>query len=440
MIFSKARPAVNAKSDVGLGSRRFGWAFGAKFSGQAIGRRLNDLSAAVQRLVGQPPDRTGNTERPDNLPGKIRYRHRDATHFRIEFAVVKGDAAALDLGNFAQQHRNVGDRLRCRWFQVGAFKEALQLIRAQRGQDDLAERGTMGRPHHADAVGQLKCAGAAGARDHDDGVAHTHREMAAFAGFSRQLLEHRRRDIHHLDFVERAGGERKQWPADAVAFGIFLLTQIAQRHHGLRQMERGGIVQVDQLAEVRQPDALAVPRDLFEDRKGAAERLDADPLPIVGVVVDIALRRRYQLGDGGLARTGRLLTGLLLGTRTHRVKSPREADELYQAFPTTKQGDASRSAAIERRRRPTGLSGGSLPQYKLTYSIMGNRVRRAWAVGSEGGCAISLNRQTGRERSDVAAQCAQWGSGYCRLPEPGEGAAGVRPLRSRQYPVHRRAV
>jgi len=34
-------------------------------------------------------------------------------------------------------------------------------------------------------------------------------------------------------------------------------------------MERGGIVQVDQLAEVRQPDAFAVTRDLFEDRKGA---------------------------------------------------------------------------------------------------------------------------------------------------------------------------
>jgi hypothetical protein len=48
----------------------------------------------------------------------------------------------------------------------------------------------------------------------------------------------------------------------------------------------------------------SVPRDLFEDRKGAAERLDADPLPIIGVVVDVAWGGTS--GDGGLARTGRL--------------------------------------------------------------------------------------------------------------------------------------
>ena len=116
--------------------------------------------------------------------------------------------------------RNVGDRLLGRWFQVDAFKETLELIGAKRGQDDLAERSAMRRSHHADAVGQLKRAGPAGAGDHHDRVAHAHREMAAFAGFPRQVLQHRRGDIDHLDLVERAGGERKQRPADAIALGV----------------------------------------------------------------------------------------------------------------------------------------------------------------------------------------------------------------------------
>src|SRR5229473_8717497 len=84
-------------------------------------------------------------------------------------------------------------------------------------------------------------------------------------------------------------------------------------------MEGGGVMQVDQLAQVCEPDTFAVTRVLFENGEGAAERLNADPLAIVGVVVDIALRRLHQLGDGGLARAGRLLTGLLLGTRSHRI-------------------------------------------------------------------------------------------------------------------------
>ena len=171
---------------------------------------------------------------------------------------------------------DVGDRLLGRRLHLDAVEKTLQLIGAQRGQDDLAERGAMRRAHHADAVGQLKRAGAAGARDHHDGVAHAHRKMAAFAGFARQLLENGRRDIDHLDLVERAGGEREQRPADAVSFCLLLLAHIAQRNHGLGEMERGGIVQADQLAQFGKPDAFAVARDLFEDRKGAAERLDAD--------------------------------------------------------------------------------------------------------------------------------------------------------------------
>ena len=43
--------------------------------------------------------------------------------------------------------------------------------------------------------------------------------------------------LDHLDLVERAGGERKQRPADAVALGVLQLPHIAERHHGLDQME-----------------------------------------------------------------------------------------------------------------------------------------------------------------------------------------------------------
>ena len=190
----------------------------------------------------------------------------------------------------------------------------------------------MRRPHHADAVGQLKRAGAAGAGDHDHGIAHTHRKMATFAGFPRQILQHRGCDIDHFDLVERAGGKRKQRPADAVTLGIFFLAQIAQRHQRLGEMERGGIVQADELAQIRKPDAFAVPRDLFEDRKGAAERLDAAALPVFGVVVDIALRRLHQPGDRGLAQACRLFAGLWLWCAISQALSLHgTVAELYQA-------------------------------------------------------------------------------------------------------------
>ena len=98
-------------------------------------------------------------------------------------------------------------------------------------------------------------------------------------------------------------------------------------------------MQADQLAEVCEPNAFAVTRDLFEDREGAAERLDTDPLAVVGVVVDIGLRWLHQPGDGGFARTGRLLaglclslflslfSGLLLGTRSQRIRPPRHGTD-----------------------------------------------------------------------------------------------------------------
>jgi len=76
-------------------------------------------------------------------------------------------------------------------------------------------------------------------------------------------------------------------------------------------------VQPDQLAEFGQPNALAVMGDLFEDREGAASDCTPTRWRSSGIVVDIVVRRRlHQLGDGGLARSGRLLSGLLFDTRT----------------------------------------------------------------------------------------------------------------------------
>ena len=96
-------------------------------------------------------------------------------------------------------------------------------------------------------------------------------------------------------------------------------------------------MQADQLAEIGQPDAITVTRHLFEDREGAPERLNADPLPVVGIVVDVGLRRLHQLGDRGLARSGLLLNGLLSGTRCHESQPPRDGAALYQAIGTTEQ-------------------------------------------------------------------------------------------------------
>ncbi len=65
-------------------------------------------------------------------------------------------------------------------------------------------------------------------------------------------------------------------------------------------------MQADQLAQFGEPDAFAVTRDLFEDREGAAERLDADPLPVVGVVVDIVLDGCTSLAMAALRRAAGL--------------------------------------------------------------------------------------------------------------------------------------
>ena len=105
----------------------------------------------------------------------------------------------------------------------------------------------MRRAHRACAVDQLEGAGAAGARQHDDGVAHAHGKMRALAGLAREVLEDRRGEADHFHFVERAGGEREQRPADAVAFGVLHLPHVAEHDERPYQMESGGIVQTDAL-------------------------------------------------------------------------------------------------------------------------------------------------------------------------------------------------
>jgi len=100
-----------------------------------------------------------------------------------------------------------------------------------------------------------------------------------------------------FDFVKRAGRKRKQWPADAVAFWnpspdadspatpmVFARWNVV------------GIVQVDQLCSGPPTDAFAVPGATSSRiAKARPSDWDADPLPIIGVVIDVALRRWHQL-------------------------------------------------------------------------------------------------------------------------------------------------
>ena len=104
-------------------------------------------------------------------------------------------------------------------------------------------------------------------------------------------------------------------------------------------MEGGGIVQGNQLAEVGEADAVAVPCHFLEDRKGASERLHADALTIVGIVVDVGLRRLHQFRDRGLAQAGRLFDRLRLGSRSQgklhitALDRNRRSDRLNSAMP-----------------------------------------------------------------------------------------------------------
>ena len=50
-------------------------------------------------------------------------------------------------------------------------------------------------------------------------------------------------------------------------------------------------MQADELREFRETNALAMTRNLFEDGKGAAQRLNAAALAIFRLIVDIGLAR-----------------------------------------------------------------------------------------------------------------------------------------------------
>jgi len=89
-------------------------------------------------------------------------------------------------------------------------------------------------------------------------------------------------------------------------------------------------VQVDQLAQVRQPDAFAVPRDLFEDAKARPSdwtptrcRSSASSSMSLAAVAP-AWRRRS-------CAARRFLTGPFAWYAISQIKSPRDGDELYQA-------------------------------------------------------------------------------------------------------------
>src|SRR5262245_31196364 len=102
--------------------------------------------------------------------------------------------------------------------------------------------------------------------------------MRALAGLARKLFENRRRETDHLHFVESAGRQSKQRAANAIALRILHLSHVAERHHGLYEMESRRVVQSNALAQFGQADAVAVPRDFFHDCESSRERLDADPL------------------------------------------------------------------------------------------------------------------------------------------------------------------
>src|ERR1035437_2195014 len=75
-------------------------------------------------------------------------------------------------------------------------------------------------------------------------------------------------------------------------------------------MEGGGIVQADALAQFGKPDAVAVARDLFDDREGAADRLHAAARRLGALGAEVAER-----GNAGPRWSA--ARGLLFGSRGH---------------------------------------------------------------------------------------------------------------------------
>src|SRR5262249_45743685 len=125
------RAAVNAKQARLSGA---GKAWGpccslrTKLPGQAIGSGLNGFCPALQRLDGEPPDRAGNTESTHDLARKVLHRNGNAPHFRIELAIVEGNAAPPHFLDLAQQSRDLSYRVVGGRFEVSPLQEGRKLF------------------------------------------------------------------------------------------------------------------------------------------------------------------------------------------------------------------------------------------------------------------------------------------------------------------------
>src|SRR6266581_4247642 len=113
--------------------------------------------------------------------------------------------------------------------------------------------------------------------------------------------------------VQCAGRQRKQRATDAVALGVWLLPNVAERHQRLGEVEGGRVVQAEALAQISEPDAVAIARNLLEDGEGATERLHPDALPVRRIVIDIGGQRPRRRSDLWGRRNDRLATRLGLG-------------------------------------------------------------------------------------------------------------------------------
>src|SRR5205085_2532879 len=100
----------------------------AELGPEPIGRGLNDPGAALHGLDGEPPDRSGDAERPDGVAGEVAHWDGHAAHLGIELAIVIGDAAAPDLLDLPQQRRRFGDRPIGRRGERHPLEEMRQLI------------------------------------------------------------------------------------------------------------------------------------------------------------------------------------------------------------------------------------------------------------------------------------------------------------------------
>ena len=102
---------------------------------------------------------TGDTNGADHLSAEIEHRDGDATHLRIEFAIVKCNAVLSYLDDLAPQELRFGYRFRGISLQFGTLEEALELLGPQRSKDDFSQRRAMGRTQNADAVCELNAPG-----------------------------------------------------------------------------------------------------------------------------------------------------------------------------------------------------------------------------------------------------------------------------------------